>query len=93
LDEISIDNEVVDEAKKHKTKLLLFKVDFGKAYGSVECEYLNSVMGKMSFSNKWRRWIMTCVRPATASVLVNGNPTNEFQLVRGLHQGDPLSPF
>ncbi|CAJ2642357.1 unnamed protein product [Trifolium pratense] len=38
-------------------------------------------------------WIRECVSTATASVLVNGSPTDEFPLRRGLRQGDPLSPL
>ena len=93
LDGILIANEVVDEARKSKKELMLFKVDFEKAYGSVDLEYLDSVMGKMCFPNLWWKWIKECVTTATASVLVNGSPTDEFALGQGLRQGDPLSPF
>jgi hypothetical protein len=36
LDGILIANEVVDDAKKRKKETLMFKVDFEKAYDSVE---------------------------------------------------------
>ncbi|MCH95604.1 cysteine-rich receptor-like protein kinase, partial [Trifolium medium] len=93
LDGILIANEVVDEARKTNKELMLFKVDFEKAYDSVDWGYLDAVMGRMSFPVLWRKWIKECVCTATASVLVNGSPTDEFPLERGLRQGDPLSPF
>jgi hypothetical protein len=93
LDGILIANEAVDEARRTKKELLLFKVDFEKAYDSVDWGYLDDVMGRMSFPTLWRKWMKACVCTAKASVLVNGSPTNEFPLERGLRQGDPLSPF
>jgi len=73
--------------------MLLFKVDFEKAYDSVDLRYLDTVMAKMNFPTLWRKWISECVSSVMASVLVNGCPTNEFPKERGLQQGDPLSPF
>ncbi|GAU46852.1 hypothetical protein TSUD_241610 [Trifolium subterraneum] len=93
LDDILISNEVVDEARKSKKELMLFKVDFEKAYDSVDWRYLDDVMGQLSFPALWRKWIKECVCTATASVLVNGSPTGEFPLERGLRQGDPLFVF
>ncbi|XP_071707871.1 uncharacterized mitochondrial protein AtMg01250-like [Rutidosis leptorrhynchoides] len=42
---------------------------------------------------KWRKWIFACLSSACIAIPVNGSPTNEFNISRGIRQGDPLSPF
>ncbi|XP_071695539.1 uncharacterized mitochondrial protein AtMg01250-like [Rutidosis leptorrhynchoides] len=50
-------------------------------------------MKSMGFGEKWIKWINSCLKSTTISILVNGSPTDEFSLSRGVRQGDPLSPF
>ena len=49
LDGILVANEVVDEAHKLKKEMILFKVDFEKAYDSIDLGYLDEVMVKRVF--------------------------------------------
>ncbi|GJW16632.1 RNA-directed DNA polymerase, eukaryota, reverse transcriptase zinc-binding domain protein [Tanacetum coccineum] len=76
--------------KKHT---MIFKVDFEKTYDSVRWEYLDDVLKRFGFGEKWCGWIQNCLFSSKGSVIVNGSPTKEFQFHRGLKQGDLLSPF
>lgn len=85
--------EAMEDAKAKKTRSMLFKIDFEKAYDSVDWVYLRETMEKMNFCSTWIDWMMECVSSAQASVLVNGRPSDNLNLERVLRQGDPLSPF
>lgn len=86
-------NEIISWAKKKKECLFILKVDFEKAFDSLDWNFLDHTMEQMGFSEKWRKWISGCLNSAYGSVLVNGSPTKEFKIQKGLRQGDPLSPF
>lgn len=73
--------------------MMFFKVDFEKVLDSLNWSFLDSIMDQMGFCTKWRSWIKGCLHSASGSVLVNGSETAEFNITKGLRQGDPLSPF
>nr|GEX11484.1 RNA-directed DNA polymerase, eukaryota, reverse transcriptase zinc-binding domain protein [Tanacetum cinerariifolium] len=68
-------------------------IDFEKAYDSVRWDYLDDVLRRFGFGDRWCGWIQDCLRSSRGSVLVNRSPTEEFEFYKGLKQGDPLSPF
>ncbi|MCI76818.1 RNA-directed DNA polymerase (Reverse transcriptase), partial [Trifolium medium] len=51
------------------------------------------MLGRFGFNAKWRAWMRACVCSGNMSVLVNGSPTEEICIRRGLKQGDPLAPL
>ena len=86
-------NEVVEELKRGGRRGLCLKVDYEKVYDSVSWVFLLDIIQRLGFHNRWIMWIKDCLESATVSVLVNNSPTSEFNVTRGLRQGDPLAPF
>ncbi|XP_071728309.1 uncharacterized protein [Rutidosis leptorrhynchoides] len=83
LDGALIANETVDYLRSKRENGLVFKVDFEKAFDSLNWQFLFEVIKNMGFGNKWIKWINSCLKSASISILINGSPTNEFSLGRG----------
>ncbi|KAK9065194.1 hypothetical protein SSX86_016577 [Deinandra increscens subsp. villosa] len=62
-------------------------------FDSLGWNILYDVMGLMGFGARWIAMIRACLESANSLVLVNGSPTKEYSIERGLRQGDHLSPF
>jgi len=58
-------------------------VDFGKAYDTVSWKFLEYMMERFRFCDKWINWITTCVFAGNLSVLNNGCPTNQVEIKKG----------
>ncbi|RVW51176.1 Tetratricopeptide repeat protein SKI3 [Vitis vinifera] len=93
VDAVLIANEVVDEKRRSGEEGVVFKIDFEKAYDHVDWGFLDHVLQRKGFSQKWRSWIRGCLSSSSFVILVNGNAKGWVKAFRGLRQGDPLSPF
>ena len=72
---------------------MICKLDIEKAFDSLNWQFLLKVMMRMGFGPKWVRWIRWCISIARFSILINGVPKDFFPSLRGLRQGDTLSPY
>ncbi|GAU20198.1 hypothetical protein TSUD_352620 [Trifolium subterraneum] len=93
VDGVLVVNEVLDLAKRTRSPCVIFKVDFEKAYDSIDWGFLEYMLTRFGFRETWIGWMKACVFGGNFSVLVNGSPTGEINIHRGLKQGDPLAHF
>jgi hypothetical protein len=76
---------------KGKKGYMAIKLDMSKAYDRVDWGFLEAIMRRMGFAEKWVTLIMTCVTTVSYSIRVNGVPSDTITPTRGIRQGDPLS--
>lgn len=86
-------NELLHFYKKNKIPAILWKVDFAKAFDTVDWCFLVNLLIEREFPPKWLAVVLSILSSSKSMIMVNGNQTPFFSHQRGLHQGDSLSPL
>jgi len=65
--------EIVQTWYKRKILTIVLKLDFAKAFDTVNWLGLDRILAARGFNSRWRRWICGCILNSSRSaVLVNG---------------------
>lgn len=73
--------------------VISLKLDMSKSYDWVEWSFLELIMLKLGFGQRWMTLVLSCINSVSYKILVNGVPFTSFGASRGLRQGDSLSLY
>ena len=84
---------VMEYTKTVNIPVILLFIDFEKAFDSLEWNFMFKCLEAFGFGHSLIRWVETFYSNISSCIINNGTFSANFELGRGVRQGDPLSPY
>ena len=85
--------DIIEDTKLKDMHGLLMTIDFEKAFDSLSWEYLFRTLEAFNFSQPFIDWIKLLYTNISSCIMNNNTTSTYFDILRGVRQGDPLSPY
>lgn len=85
--------EFIHQCQQSRRPIVIIKIDFEKAFDSVEHNAILAMLKAKGFDDTWIHCTKEILSTSSSSVLLNGVPGKFFDCKRGVKQGDPISPL
>ena len=88
-----IDKAVIQSCKKRRTNLAMAWLYYKKAYGLVPHSWIMETLGMVGAAENIKLILNESIKMWKTQLTANNKPVGEVTIIRGIFQGDSLSPL
>ena len=92
-DQLLIDKMILRNSRRRKTKLHVARIDYKKAYDSLPHIWITRCHEIFGISGNIRQFLQAAMQKWNTMPKVNEHVLGEVHILRGIFQGDSLSPL
>ena len=85
--------EAVVISNFHKKPGMILLIDFSKAFDSINHEFIYETLQFLNFGPYFIKIVKTMLNSRKCNLMVDGYPTKQFNILRGVPLGDTASPY